>query len=73
MPCFLVGKTTAELLGKAWGVPVEHFSHQQGHIAAALYSAGKLDWMEQEFLAFHISGAPQRRCGCALMKRDCPK
>ncbi len=43
MPCFLVGKTTAELLGKAWGVPVEHFSHQQGHIAAALYSAGKLD------------------------------
>ena len=35
MPCFLVGKTTAELLGKAWGVPVEHFSHQQGHIAAA--------------------------------------
>ena len=30
MPCFLVGKTTAELLGKAWGVPVEHFSHQQG-------------------------------------------
>lgn len=56
MPCFLVGKTTAELLGKAWGVPVEHFSHQQGHIAAALYSAGKLDWLEQEFLAFHISG-----------------
>lgn len=56
MPCFLVGKNTAELLGKAWGVPVEGFSHQQGHIAAALYSAGKLDLLERRFLAFHVSG-----------------
>ena len=52
MPCFLVGKTTAELLGKAWGVPVEHFSHQQGHIAAALYSAGAavLCWKKRSTL-----------------------
>lgn len=56
MPCFLVGKNTAGLLGKAWGVPVEGFSHQQGHIAAALYSAGKLELLEKEFLAFHVSG-----------------
>lgn len=56
MPCFLVGKGTGELLGKAWGVPVEPFSHQQGHIAAALYSAGRLELLEGEFLAFHVSG-----------------
>lgn len=56
MPCFLVGKNTAGLLGKAWGIPVERFSHQQGHIAAALYSAGKLELLGRRFLAFHVSG-----------------
>ena len=56
MPCFLVGKNTAGLLGQAWKVPVEGFSHQQGHIAAALYSAGKLELLEKRFLAFHVSG-----------------
>ena len=56
MPCFLVGKNIAQLLGKAWNIPVEGFSHQQGHIAAALYSAGKLDLLENPFLAFHVSG-----------------
>lgn len=56
MPCFLAGKGVAEVLGAALGVPVSPFSHQQGHIAAALYSAGKLDLLEREFLAFHVSG-----------------
>ena len=56
MPCFLVGKNIAQLLEKAWNIPVEGFSHQQGHIAAALYSAGKLDLLENPFLAFHVSG-----------------
>ena len=56
MPCFLTGKGMGEVLGAALGVPVHPFSHQQGHIAAALYSAGKLDLLEREFLAFHVSG-----------------
>lgn len=56
MPCFLVGKGFAECLGKAWGVPVEPFSHQQGHLAAALYSAGQLRLLDVPFLAFHVSG-----------------
>lgn len=56
MPCFLVGKGTARVLGAALKVPVYEFSHQQGHIAAALYSAGRLDLLEREFLAFHVSG-----------------
>ncbi len=56
MPCFLVGKGFAQALGAAWGVPVYFFSHQQGHLAAALYSAGQLAALDGEFLAFHVSG-----------------
>lgn len=56
MPCFLVGKGFADALGAALGVPVDYFSHQQGHIAAALYSAGRLDLLDRGFLAFHVSG-----------------
>lgn len=56
MPCFLVGKMCAELLSSAFSLPVYSFSHQEGHIAAALYSAGALDWLDREFYAFHVSG-----------------
>ena len=56
MPCFLVGKGTAESLGAAFARPVAYFSHQAGHIAAALFSAGRLDWLDRTFLAFHVSG-----------------
>ena len=56
MPCFMVGKGTAESLGAAFARPVAYFSHQAGHIAAALFSAGRLDWLNREFLAFHVSG-----------------
>ena len=56
MPCFLVGKGFAQALGAAWGVEVDFFSHQQGHVAAALYSAGQLQLLDEPFLAFHVSG-----------------
>ena len=56
MPCFLVGETVMQVFSAANGIPLYRFSHQEGHIAAALYSAGKLDWMKQPFLAFHLSG-----------------
>ena len=66
MPCFLVGKSTAYAMSAALGVPVYEFSHQNGHIAAALYSAGMLDpvigsYAEsgrefKPFCAFHVSG-----------------
>ena len=56
MPCFMAGKGTAESLGAAMRLPVRDFSHQAGHIAAALYSAGRQDWLEKEFIAFHVSG-----------------
>ena len=56
MPCFMTGKGVAESLGAAFSRPVCYFSHQAGHIAAALFSVGRLDWIEREFLAFHVSG-----------------
>ena len=56
MPCFLVGKNTAFAVSKALGVPYYEFSHQSGHIAAAIYSTGRNDLLEKEFIAFHLSG-----------------
>lgn len=56
MPCFLVGLAAARSLSAALGVPYYRFSHQQGHIAAALYSGGHTQLFSREFLAFHLSG-----------------
>lgn len=56
MPCFLAGVMAARTAAKALGVPYFGFSHQQGHIAAALWSAGRLELMEREHLAWHLSG-----------------
>ena len=56
MPCFLVGLNNAKILGKALDVPVYKFSHQQGHIASALYSVKRLDLLDKDFIAFHLSG-----------------
>lgn len=56
MPCFLVGEMAANCLSAALKVPVLPFAHQQGHVAAALYSAGRLDLFRERFIAFHLSG-----------------
>lgn len=56
MPCFLAGVSVAKTMAQALGVPYYEFSHQQGHIAAALWSAGRLDLMKQPHLAWHLSG-----------------
>ena len=56
MPCFLAGELLGRSIGAGRGVPVYAFSHQAGHIQAALYSAGVLEWQERPFLAFHVSG-----------------
>ncbi len=56
MPCFLAGIAAAEAVGSALGIPVYRFTHQEGHIAAALYSSGRTDLFDSEFLVFHISG-----------------
>ena len=56
MPCFTVGYSHAKMLAEALNVPLYICSHQQGHIAACLWSAGRLDLMDQPHLAWHISG-----------------
>ena len=56
MPCFLVGYSHAQLLAQALHVPLFECSHQQGHVAASLWSAGRLDLMDTPHLAWHLSG-----------------
>ena len=56
MPCFLVGYSHAKLLADALGVPLFEVSHQQGHVAACLFSAGRMDLMDKPHLAWHLSG-----------------
>ena len=56
MPCFMVGYSHAKLLADALHVPLFTCSHQQGHIAACLWSAGRLDLMDAPHLAWHLSG-----------------
>lgn len=56
MPCFLVGKAAAEAIRVSENKPLRTFSHQEGHIVAALFSAKRLDLLKETFLAFHVSG-----------------
>ena len=56
MPCFLVGYSHAKLLAEGLQVPLVEVSHQQGHVAACLWSAGRLDLMDKPHLAWHLSG-----------------
>jgi N6-L-threonylcarbamoyladenine synthase len=59
MPCFLTGIAAAEAFAAGCGAEVHRFSHQSGHIMAALYSSGALaegKLLTHDFLAFHVSG-----------------
>lgn len=56
MPCFTVGTGYANVLSTALKVPCYNFTHQHGHIAAALYSANSTDLIGKNFISFHISG-----------------
>lgn len=56
MPCFMVGYSHAKLLSDALKVPLVEVSHQQGHVAASLWSAGRLGLMDVAHLAWHLSG-----------------
>lgn len=56
MPCFLAGASQGEALSRSLGVPFYRFSHQQGHLAAAAWSAGHMELLDAPFLAWHLSG-----------------
>ena len=56
MPCFLTGVSVAEHLSAAIGAPIYKFSHQCGHVMAAIYSSGRYDLLKSPFAAYHVSG-----------------
>ena len=56
MPCFMAGASFGESMANLLGVPFYRFSHQQGHIAAVLWSADRMDLLNRPFLSWHLSG-----------------
>ena len=57
MPCFLSGIAAAESFAAAASIPLLRTSHQEGHIMAAIYSAGAMHLLSTDrFAAFHVSG-----------------
>ncbi|MEA4911614.1 MAG: hypothetical protein VB092_03245 [Oscillospiraceae bacterium] len=66
MPCFLCGQSLAQSLAAALGVPAHGFSHQAGHVMAALFGTGFAGEREKAFLAFHVSGGTTDALRCRL-------
>ena len=67
MPCFLCGEGLGRSLSTVNKLPFYTTSHQVGHILAALYSAGKLQYVNERFIAFHVSGGTT---DCLLCEPD---
>ena len=67
MPCFLCGEGLGRSLSTVNKLPFYSTSHQVGHILAALYSAGKLPYVNERFIAFHVSGGTT---DCLLCEPD---
>ena len=56
MPCFLAGTSHGTVLARGLGVRFLGFSHQQGHVAAAAWSSGRIDMLDKPMLCWHLSG-----------------
>ncbi len=62
MPCFLVGEALASSVSGTLGAPLYKVSHQDGHVAAAVYSASRIysfdadGFFSHPFISFHVSG-----------------
>jgi N6-L-threonylcarbamoyladenine synthase len=56
MPCFRAGESLGRSAAALLGVPFFEVSHQQGHLAAAAWSAGRQELLDAPFLAWHLSG-----------------
>ena len=56
MPCFLPGETVGRCVADALGVPFFACAHQEGHVAAAAWSAGCADLLDRPHWAWHLSG-----------------
>lgn len=71
MPCFLAGQSQGVTTARILDVPFFPWSHQQGHLAAAAWSAGHMELLERPFLAWHLSGGTTELlkvvpAGCAV-------
>lgn len=57
MPCFLSGISYGSAVSDSLKIPLYRFSHQCGHIRAAIHSCtDESAFYGREFLAFHVSG-----------------
>ena len=72
MPCFLAGVNAAAAFALGKGIPLIHTTHQQGHIAAALFATGERELFEQENLVFHVSGGTTDLLLCQGAERITP-
>lgn len=57
MPCFLAGVCLAQTVAALLKVPLVEVSHQQGHLAAALWSAGRQELFASPFGGTWIAAA----------------
>ena len=72
MPCFLAGVSVATAFSLSRALPLIELTHQQGHIAAALYAAGDFTLFERESLVFHVSGGTTDLLLCHGAERITP-
>ena len=56
MPCFLAGVSVATAFALARQIPLAETTHQQGHIAAALFATADPGLFARQVLVFHVSG-----------------
>lgn len=56
MPCFLAGQSFASAVAFSSNVHLYCFSHQAGHIRAALYNRQNNALLGKDIISFHISG-----------------
>lgn len=56
MPVFTAGEAFARVIADTLDVPLYTYSHQDGHIMAAVMSSERYELLERGFLAVHLSG-----------------
>lgn len=71
MPCFLAGLSAASAFCAAAHAKRFEFSHQDGHLMAALYSTPLYAEGIREFLAFHVSGGTTDAVLCSIVDGTC--
>lgn len=70
MPCFLCGEKFADSISIVNNIPIYKTSHQIGHMLAALYSADKLEYINESVIMFHVSGGTTECLLCEPDKED---